>query len=73
MKAIKYHALRNSDNGFEQIIVTRCDGEITDVECERLQGFPDGWTDKHVRYHKTWKAAHSAMDSDNKAMWAEQK
>ena len=58
MKAIKYHALRNSDNGFEQIIVTRCNGEMTD---------------EHVRYHKTWKAAHSAMDSDNKAMWAEQK
>src|SRR5699024_6457528 len=35
------HAVYNTEKGYENKLVRR----LTPLECERLQGFPDGWTD----------------------------
>jgi len=41
------NAMDNSSESFATVIGTEAIGvrRLTPVECERLQGFPDGWTD----------------------------
>lgn len=37
---------------------------LTPVECERLQGFPDGWTDIHVRCMRQPDGGYKAVEAE---------
>ena len=49
-QTIKAHSANNENIGtvFESSVVRR----LTPTECERLQGFPDGWTDGQADSHR---------------------
>jgi hypothetical protein len=51
---IQYHAVRATEQGTEQILVTREDGRMTE---------------EHVAFHATDREAIAAMRADNETLW----